>query len=1279
MDYVALIPAVGSLGTHLNWSRIIRLMDEATNGAFPDQSQSVGFAALLNALRRAGQASAISGLWGKWQNQAAQLALVRGLLFQEPESFNLASWTQRPIVKPDDFGGSNTTVQQLASAAQTNPWNSFELIETLSEALGSEDPQVRAIVTDLLERAVKEGADLVLLGLMATSHPWSNVQTELTTKLVSMFLTGHPSHQLVFTRLWQTDSTYLLNSLRTFWSENPANLTRILDVAQDLRILDTVLEMQPFQFALDVASLASRREYLNLGKWLQDHVAQHGAAFMHACLEFLDSKVNDELATIDNADSAAANTPLTVYTVAIFLRILRSHGDEMKEEDIEYFKAVRNICLQLHPRLMNLLPGSDNQEPGMQVATFSTEVQEEADDWYRQMYGERITVDEVVNLLKRSKSSSSEHDRQLFACMVHTLFDEYRCLEVDYPPRELSIAAKIFGSLIQHELIDYIPLGIAIRYVLDALRHPPTTNLFEFGVQALECFQRRLAEWPQLGQALLAIPHIAQGYPDVVAIVNAALSGQPISQAPGNGASDAAATPQYDFPFTAIRVDDDNSAEDQVNPSEDVSDKILFIVNNLAPSNLSAKVSDASKLLSPELHRWFCSYLVLQRASIEPNNHSLYTQFLEGLESKSLMHYVIRETLVKIKMLLNSEQTVQSSNERTLLKNLGSWLGGLTLARDKPIRHRSLAFKELLIQGHEHNRLIVAIPFVCKVLEQCARSNVFLPPNPWLMAVLALLVELYTFADLKLNLKFEIEVLCKTLNIDIKSIQPAQLVTGPGAASRGAIDGARLDVGNFTNGDAERIGEDNQLVPAGDASAPGDLQAAPGGSYADGLAAIFHSLPDFIVINPQLSLFASNPTLKRMICVAIERAVREIIAPVVERSVTIAAISTRELVTKDFAMEGNDSKLKHAAHQMAQNLAGSLALVTCKEPLRISMISHARTIFLSSGFTEQTLPEQALIIIMQDNLEMACSIIEKAAMEKSLPEVDEGLAVAYSARKDQRNRGQGGFRAPGASTQYASTLPDMLRLQIEGLLPAQLRVYDDFGHLPFLERPGQAAADAPELPYFDGVNGHLEDTELQRGADSPSGPIPSGQALELFNQALQDFDTILADVSSTESLASLPQDHEIRSVLRKIPVVAARCAQVDEASLAFSQKLVQLLYRAQSTVAREGYVILLERLCEVSSNAAREVTAWLVYAEDDRKFNVPVTIALIRSGLINVVELDSQIAKLVLREFRPAVVNFAADLVHECLREPAGATRGQLQEIISALQLATQRGKATEK
>jgi len=78
-----------------------------------------------------------------------------------------------------------------------------------------------------------------------------------------------------------------------------------------------------------------------------------------------------------------------------------------------------------------------------------------------------------------------------------------------------------------------------------------------------------------------------------------------------------------------------------------------------------------------------------------------------------------------------------------------------------------------LIEAYEQGRLLVAIPFVSKVLEQSAKSKVFKPKNPWIATLLKLFVELFQSADLRLNLKFEIELLFKNLKIELKDMQPS--------------------------------------------------------------------------------------------------------------------------------------------------------------------------------------------------------------------------------------------------------------------------------------------------------------------------------------------------------------------------------------------------------------------------------------------------------------------------------------------------------------------------
>ena len=45
-------------------------------------------------------------------------------------------------------------------------------------------------------------------------------------------------------RLWQIDPAYLLGAFRDFYEESPLNITRILDVAQDLKVRLTILLRQ---------------------------------------------------------------------------------------------------------------------------------------------------------------------------------------------------------------------------------------------------------------------------------------------------------------------------------------------------------------------------------------------------------------------------------------------------------------------------------------------------------------------------------------------------------------------------------------------------------------------------------------------------------------------------------------------------------------------------------------------------------------------------------------------------------------------------------------------------------------------------------------------------------------------------------------------------------------------------------------------------------------------------------------------------------------------------
>ena len=79
--------------------------------------------------------------------------------------------------------------------------------------------------------------------------------------------------------------------------------------------------------------------------------------------------------------------------------------------DVEASIEVRNACLQIHPRLMSLIPNSES-EPGLNVVSYSNKIEIESkveskvDAIYKQMYDEHITIDQVIQIGERVVSSN---------------------------------------------------------------------------------------------------------------------------------------------------------------------------------------------------------------------------------------------------------------------------------------------------------------------------------------------------------------------------------------------------------------------------------------------------------------------------------------------------------------------------------------------------------------------------------------------------------------------------------------------------------------------------------------------------------------------------------------------------------------------------------------------------------------------------------------------------------------------------------------------------------
>ncbi|KAL7754375.1 CCR4-NOT core subunit cdc39 [Sorochytrium milnesiophthora] len=1354
-DVEVFIPVVQELAPGLNWTTVMRSLDYPEFCVYDLK----GFEIIIECYRKGSKSKKfpMQVMVGLWKNPRAQYTLLAQAVSSPPDVFNFADYTMaetRKVINPDELAIASSSLNRAPIAALPNQaLNSLDVLDTFTRMLAV--PECQSDIEQFLQNASQQAPELMLLGLLQLPQPWHPVHSERINALAKEVILGRPTSSFVLPRLWNLNSSIVVTRMVELHHEDPSRLSRLLDVCHELKSLAAILRSTPFSFALDLATLASRREFLNLDKWVVDMIRDHGEAFVNACLDFLKAKITAQLQsqTASNGATLGGAPPVILFSidvVVVFLHALQSNSSSMSGDMLDKLNDITEQCLQIFPRLANLWTGSadidDGLPPPSQYMTappasamnpavahpmadsenkFTLDIQNEVNGYYESLYRKgTISVQDVVQTLAQLKTSPEPRHRQLYLCMITVLLDEYKYFS-GYPDRDLAISATLLGQLVQHDVLPVQSIPVALSYILDALQQNEKgekKKLFNFGLRALGQFVERVTSFPQFCATIVQLPNLQHAAPEVVALLRQKMAeqervglggggagagaGASVDIAPGmpmprgpvaggegpNGAAD-----KKPFVFQSLVLDAaliEPIAEDQPyeSPSEPHQDKILFIINNLSPTNVEAKVKDIQELLEERHCRWFSNYLVVKRACIEPNFHSLYLQFLDTLHSARLNKHVLYETYSSISLLLNSEKTVESSSERSRLKNLGSWLGGLTLAKDKPIRHRHLALKELLIEGYDSQRLLVVIPFVCKVLEQTKSSKVFKPPNPWLMAVLRLLIELHQFAEIKLNLKFEVEVMCKNIAVDLTTIEPSNLLLSrlkagetrlmdefeglsmvdPNIRRMMANSGVPLDVG-ITNMPMEpHLGPHRSLTTATSHNFAG---------------ATIANLASYVVFNPAVTLFATQPALKRLVQLAIERAVREILTPVVERSVTIAGISTRDLIIKDFALEPDEQKMRKAAHMMAQNLAGALASVTCKEPLRLSMATHLRTLLLQNGLSEHTITEQALMLTVNDNLDLACAIVEKSAMEKAVPEIDDALSTAYLKRRQGAETGRPYYdlSAEYSRQRFPNDLPEPLKPKAGNLGAAQQRIYEDFSRIvrtPGLQpspemdrsRGGLTAGDGSQtFAFANAATGVHQQEEL-------GGALTLQQSVEKFTQLMAEIESLLssAGAAAAQSLADLPPSHELRACFRQVPHLLPANADKDELALVYAQKVVQFLYTNDSELARETYVVMLRDLCDQSKQAAKEVLSWLLYADDERKFNVPVTVTILRANLLTIAEQDQQLARLI-ENGHTAATDFAVKLIRRCiLEEPPLGTISDFFNCLDILNRLVQKGSAAE-
>ncbi|XP_005388506.1 PREDICTED: CCR4-NOT transcription complex subunit 1 isoform X6 [Chinchilla lanigera] len=1405
-------------------------------------------------------------IYRPWKHAEGQLSFIQHSLIN-PEIFCFADYPCHTVATDILKAPPEDDNREIAT------WKSLDLIESLLRL--AEVGQYEQ-VKQLFSFPIKHCPDMLVLALLQINTSWHTLRHELISTLMPIFLGNHPNSAIILHYAWhgqgQSPSIrqLIMHAMAEWYMRgeqyDQAKLSRILDVAQDLKALSMLLNGTPFAFVIDLAALASRREYLKLDKWLTDKIREHGEPFIQACMTFLKRRCPSILGGLAPEKDQPKSAQLPPETLATMLACLQACAGSVSQELSETILTMVANCSNVmnkarqpppgvmpkgrppsassldaispvqidplagmaslsiggsaapHTQSMQGFPpnlgsafstpqspakafpplstpnqttafsgigGLSSQLPvgglgtgsltgigtgalglpavnsdpfvqrklgtsGLNQPTFqqtdlsqvwpeanqhfSKEIDDEANSYFQRIYNHpphpTMSVDEVLEMLQRFKDSTIKREREVFNCMLRNLFEEYRFFP-QYPDKELHITACLFGGIIEKGLVTYMALGLALRYVLEALRKPFGSKMYYFGIAALDRFKNRLKDYPQYCQHLASIshfmqfPHHLQEYieygqqsrdppvkmqgsittPGSIALAQAQAQAQVPAKAPLAGQVNTMVTTsttttvaktvtvtrptgvsfKKDVPpsINTTNIDTLLVATDQteriVEPPENIQEKIAFIFNNLSQSNMTQKVEELKETVKEEFMPWVSQYLVMKRVSIEPNFHSLYSNFLDTLKNPEFNKMVLNETYRNIKVLLTSDKAAANFSDRSLLKNLGHWLGMITLAKNKPILHTDLDVKSLLLEAYVKGQqeLLYVVPFVAKVLESSIRSVVFRPPNPWTMAIMNVLAELHQEHDLKLNLKFEIEVLCKNLALDINELKPGNLLK----------DKDRLkNLDEQLSAPKKDVKQPEELppitttttstTPATSTTCTATVPPQPQYSYHDINVYSLAGLAPHITLNPTIPLFQAHPQLKQCVRQAIERAVQELVHPVVDRSIKIAMTTCEQIVRKDFALDSEESRMRIAAHHMMRNLTAGMAMITCREPLLMSISTNLKNSFASALRTaspqQREMMDQAAAQLAQDNCELACCFIQKTAVEKAGPEMDKRLATEFELRKHARQEGRR-YCDPVVLTYQAERMPEQIRLKVGGVDPKQLAVYEEFAR---------------------NVPGFLPTNDLSQPTGFLAQPMKQAWATDdvaqIYDKCITELEQHLHAIPPT--LAMNPQAQALRSLLEV--VVLSRNSRDAIAALGLLQKAVEGLLDATSGADadlllryRECHLLVLKALQDGRAYGSpwcnKQITRCLIECRDEYKYNVEAVELLIRNHLVNMQQYDLHLAQSMENGLNYMAVAFAMQLVKILLvdeRSVSHVTEADLFHTIETLMRinAHSRGNAPE-
>ena len=762
-------------------------------------------------------------LFIKWENFENQISLINLMItnkeISENSIFSLNNYQGQKISKDIELKAYTSSKNHFL----IDNWRNVKLVETL--VIISEEFDNYAKVKELFDWAIKNIPEIIIMSLLIIKIDYTknSLMNDLIIEILNYILFDKNPRVKLVNDIWQKNKDIVIYVLYNSWKNYPdlMNLSLIFDLANNV-IKDSLLSLvncKYHDFSVHLGLLASKRDYLHIEKWLKKNINEYGDEFINYLLDYLTNNVikpcqinfNSGLSLDEiNKANILEKAQLSLESLGIILNTLNSYTNTNENSDISL--QTKEEIVELNKLINDIY---DTYDEIQEQQLNSKEIEDEISDYLRSLFEGKITTDNIINLLIVYKSSKDKKKVELFSCLIHQLIVEYKNF-IRYPKDKLKLLAELFGKIVNNKLLEGVIETLALNYISDSIKSG-NENLYYFGVIALTQIIENISCWPRYVKILLDIEQIRQNKDLYMKILKEnekikkhisnishngdKQNGKILSIKSENKSSDIEfedngkvhldnninenvdklkhklSGTAKSFILNEINTDNNNiTIATNTDDNNLLLEKIVYnaklILESNTQSNILEKVSEINKFLNnDEINIKIFSYILVTSKIIHSKNVLYYNELLSKINNTILNKFVLKYTIKYIQVLLSLKSINIEEKNFNILKNLGYWLGIISILKNKPILARDIDFRELITESYIKDKLTITIPFVCKVFAHISKSKVFTINNPWINSILCLLKEIYFMHSLNQSIKKDIQTFFESVKIDINSMK----------------------------------------------------------------------------------------------------------------------------------------------------------------------------------------------------------------------------------------------------------------------------------------------------------------------------------------------------------------------------------------------------------------------------------------------------------------------------------------------------------------------------